>query len=67
MPQRRGMLEQWGRRGWMGGEQHPHRGKGEGGEGRYGMVGGGGWLWRGNQEVRYHLRCKQMLRLIKIK
>jgi hypothetical protein len=35
------------------GEQ-PHRGKGEGGEGGCGM----GSLWRGNQEVGYHLRCK---------
>jgi hypothetical protein len=36
MPQDRGMLEQWGGSGWMGGEQ-PHRGKGE----------GGGGLWEG--------------------
>jgi hypothetical protein len=27
MPQHRGMLEWWGRRGWVG--KHPQRGKGE--------------------------------------
>jgi hypothetical protein len=37
-------------------EEHPYRGKGQGGEGRCGM----GVLWRGNREVEYHLRYKQM-------
>lgn len=36
---------------WL--EEHPHRGGGEEGEGD-GMWG----LWRGNQEVGCHLRCK---------
>jgi len=54
MPQSRRMLEWWGRRGWVG--EHPHRGEGEGGEGGCGMEG----LWRGNWEVGYHLRCKQV-------
>ena len=37
-------------------EEHPHGGKGEGREDGCGM----GGLWRGNQEVGYHLRCKQI-------
>jgi hypothetical protein len=41
MPRCRGMLEHWSKRGggWVGGwvGEHPHRGKGEGGDGRYGM------------------------------
>ena len=32
MPQLRGMLEKWGKNRWVG-REHPHRGKGEGGEG----------------------------------
>jgi hypothetical protein len=36
--------------------EHPHRGKGEGEEGRCGM----GGLWRDNWEVEYHLKCKRM-------
>jgi hypothetical protein len=36
MPQRREMLELWGRRGWVGGEA-PHRDKREGGEGECGL------------------------------
>jgi hypothetical protein len=40
-----------GVREWV--EEQLHRGKGEG-EGEDGM----GVLWRGNQEGRYHLKCK---------
>ena len=32
MPQLRGMLEKWGKNRWVV-REHPHRGKGEGGEG----------------------------------
>jgi hypothetical protein len=60
MPQDRGMLEWWGRSGWVGGagvggwvEEHPHRGKGE-----WERVNGMWGLWRGNWEGRYHLRGK---------
>jgi hypothetical protein len=34
MPQCWRMLERWGRSGWVGGE-HLHRGKRDGGEGRW--------------------------------
>ena len=37
MPQHRGMLERWSRSGWV--REYPHRGRGEGGEGRCGMGG----------------------------
>jgi hypothetical protein len=43
-----------GKSGWV--EEHTHRGKVEGGDVRCGK----GGLWKGNQEVGYHLRCKQM-------
>jgi hypothetical protein len=36
--------------------EHPYRGRGDEGEGSCEM----GDLWRGNWEVGYHLRCKQM-------
>jgi hypothetical protein len=50
MPQCRGMLEA-GVREWV--EEHPHRGKGEGG--------GSGREWeKGNWEGGYHLKCKQI-------
>jgi len=56
MPQHRACWSSGaGEGGWVG--KHPHRGKGEGGKGRCGM---GGGLWRGNWEVEYNLRCKQM-------
>ena len=42
-----------GEGGWVG--EHTHRDKREGREGGCGMEG----LWRGNQEVEYHLRCKE--------
>jgi hypothetical protein len=35
--------------------KHSHKGKGEQGEG-----GWDGSLWRGNQEGRYYLKCKQI-------
>lgn len=35
-------------------EKHPYRGKGEGEKGN----GMGGWLWKGNREGDYHLKCK---------
>ena len=44
-----------GKDGYVG--EHSHTGKGEGRECRC-EIGGVGW--RGNQEVGYHLRCKQM-------
>jgi hypothetical protein len=48
------MLERrTGEGGWV--EEYPHRGKREGREGRCGI----GELWRSNQEVVYHLRCKK--------
>lgn len=55
MPQCRGMLEGWGGSVcvWVWG--HSHTGKGEGEEGMW-----DGGCWRGNQEMGYHLKCKQM-------
>lgn len=41
LPQHRGMLEGWGRKGWVE-RKHSHRGKGEGGEGGCGMGACGG-------------------------
>jgi hypothetical protein len=54
MAQYRGIQEEWGGRGWV--REYPHRGKEEGGEEGCGM----GGLWKGNWEMGYHLRCKQM-------
>lgn len=52
MPQHRGMLERWGIRGWV--EEHFYRGWRE----ERADVGWG--FTKGNREVGYHLRCKQM-------
>jgi hypothetical protein len=50
-----------GENGWVG--EHPHPGKGEGGEGRCVM----GDFWRSNLEIGYHFRCKRIECLIKKK
>ena len=57
MPQSRGMLEHLGRKVWVGRREgeYSHTGK----RNRRGQMWGGVWQ-SGNQEVGYHLRCKQM-------
>jgi hypothetical protein len=55
MPQCRGMMEWWGRRGWMSGEAPSYRQRG----GKRGQMWDGSF-WSGKWEVEYYLRYKRM-------